>query len=212
MKLSCLSNMLGDVPLDERFAVAKAAGFDGVDIRGDELALVVGEVRELIDRSGVEVPTVYGRLTTPLVARRESERQEAMTTVRRRLRDAAAVGASNVIVVPIAGEARFELDWPGGIEEAELALLAVELSELAAQAEEAGVRMVLEPLNRSETHFLRSAATAAELGRRIGSEWITTMVDSYHLDLEGQDPVKEVEAAGDRLRLGLRRPRAGLSG
>jgi sugar phosphate isomerase/epimerase len=193
--------MLGEGPLEEKFAVAKEAGFDGMDIRGDELAHLVGEVRELIDRTGLEVPTIYGRLTTPLVARLESERREAMTTVRRRLRDAATVGAANVIVVPVFGEARLELDWPGGIEEAELALLAVELSELAAEAEEARVRIVLEPLNHSETHLIRSAATAAELGRRIGSEWITTMVDSYHLDLEGQDPVKEVEAAGERLQL-----------
>ena len=201
MKLSCLATMLGEAPIADRFAATKEAGFDGLDIRGDELAPIVKQVRALSERTGLEVPTIYGRVTTPLVARLESERREAMDIVRRRLADAAQIGAQNVIVVPVVGAARLELEWPGGVEEAELALLAVELAELAEDAARARVRIVLEPLNRGETHLLRSAATAATLADRIGSEWITTMVDSYHMDLEGQDPVNEVTAAGDRLRL-----------
>lgn len=193
--------MLGELPVADRFAAAKEAGFDGLDMRGDELAPIVAEVRALSEKTGLEVPTVYGRVTTPLVADRESERREAMAIVRRRLDDAARVGAGNVIVVPVFGEARLRLDWPGGIEEAELALLAIELVELAENAEERRVHIVLEPLNRSETHLLRSAAVAADLARRVDSEWITTMVDTYHMDLEGQDPVREVGAAGDRLQL-----------
>jgi D-psicose/D-tagatose/L-ribulose 3-epimerase len=193
--------MLGELPMAERFAAAREAGFDGLDMRGDELAPIVAEVRALTERTGLKVPTVYGRVTTPLVADRETDRAEAMATVRRRLDDAARVGAENVIVVPVFGEARLRLDWPGGVEEAELALLAIELAELAESAAERRVRIVLEPLNRSETHLLRSAAVAADVARRVGSEWIATMVDSYHMDLEGQDPVREVSAAGDRLQL-----------
>lgn len=201
MKLSCIETMLGDRSLSDKFALAREAGFDGIDLRGDGIAPLIGQIRDETARTGVEVPTVYGRLTRPLLARTAAERAEAVTTVRGRLRDAAAVGATSLIVVPIFGEARIELDWPGGVEQAELALLAVLLAELAGEAAECGVRIVLEPLNRKETHLLRSASVGADVARRVGSEWVATMVDTYHMDLEGQDPVREVEAAADRIHL-----------
>jgi sugar phosphate isomerase/epimerase len=201
MKLSCVETMLGERPLADKFALAAEAGFDGIDLRGDQLASIVDEVRDLTARTGIQVPTVYGRLTGPLLARTISERAEALATVRGRLRDAAAVGATSLIVVPVFGEARIDVDWPGGVEQAELALLAVLLGELAGEAEATRVRIVLEPLNRRETHLLRSASVGADLARRVGSEWVGTMVDTYHMDLEGQDPVREVEAAADRMYL-----------
>lgn len=201
MRLSCLETMLGDRPLAAKFALAREAGFDGIDVRGDGLAPILDEVRELVARTGVEVPTVYGRLAASLLARTAAERMEAVDAVRGRLRDAAAVGATSLIVVPIFGEPRIDVNWPGGIERAELALLAVLLAELAGEAAARRVHVVLEPLNRRETHLLRSAALGAELARWVGSEWMRTMVDTYHMDLEGQDPVREVTAAGDRLGL-----------
>lgn len=201
MKLSCLETMLGDVPLAEKFRLAREAGFDGIDVRGDQLGAVVEQVSELSRRSGVEVATVYGRLRLPLVAATAAERMQAMDIVRERLSYAALVGATRLIVVPIFGEARFELDWPGGVELAELAVLAIELKELATEAATCRVSILLEPLNRHETHLLRSPAATAEFVRRIGSEWVATMADTYHMDLEGQDSVSEMKNAGDQLRL-----------
>jgi D-psicose/D-tagatose/L-ribulose 3-epimerase len=201
VKLSCLETMLGDGPLAERFERARAAGFDGIDLRGDRLGPMVDEVRRLAERTGLEVPTVYGRLRVPLVAATAAERAQAMDIVRRRLRHAAVVGAGSLIVVPVFGEARFDLDWPGGVEQAELALLAIELRELAHDAASSRVAILLEPLNRAETHLLRSPAATAELARRIGSRWVATMADTYHMDLEGQDGVMEMRRAGDQLRL-----------
>jgi sugar phosphate isomerase/epimerase len=201
LKLSCLDAMLGDVPLSERFERAKAAGFDGIDLRGDDVGAVLDEARQLAQRLRIEIPTLYGRLRVPLVAATATERMQAMDIVRQRLRHAAALGATSLIVVPIFGEARFDLDWPGGVEEAELALLAIELKELAADAAACGVAIVLEPLNRKETHLLRSPAATAAFSRRIGSPWVAAMTDTYHMDLEGQDGVSEMRQAGDQLRL-----------
>ena len=201
VKLSCLETMLGDLPLAEKFRMVRDAGFDGIDLRGDQLGPLVEQARELSRQTGIDVPTVYSRLRVPLVAAKAAERGQAMDTVRDRLWNAAAVGARRLVIVPIFGEARFELDWPGGVEQAELALLAIELKELAVEAESCQVIILLEPLNRNETHLLRSPAAAAEFVRRISSPWIATMADTYHMDLEGQDAVWEMEQAGEQLRL-----------
>lgn len=201
MKLSCQATMFGDVPLADKFQLAHEAGFDGIDLLGDQLGPIVDQARELSASTGVEIPTVYGRLRVPLVAATAAERLQAMDIVRERLALAARVGARRLIIVPIFGEPRFELDWPGGIEQAELAVLAVELKELALDAARHQVCIVLEPLNRKETHLLRSPCAAAEFTRRIASDWIATMVDTYHMDLEQQDLAEEVRLAGDQLHL-----------
>jgi sugar phosphate isomerase/epimerase len=193
--------MFGDVPLADKFQLAHEAGFDGIDLLGDQLAPIVDQASELSARTGVEIPTVYGRLRVPLVAATEAERALAMATIRERLALASRVGARRLIIVPIFGEPRFELDWPGGVEQAELAILAVELKELALDAATHQVCIVLEPLNRKETHLLRSPCATAEFTRRIASEWIATMADTYHMDLEQQDLAKEIRMVGDQLRL-----------
>jgi sugar phosphate isomerase/epimerase len=201
MKVSCLEAMFGEAPLAEKFRMAKEAGFDGIDLLGDQLGPITDEARELSERTGVEIATVYGRLRVPLVAASAEERLQSTNIVRERLRCAARVGAARLIIVPIFGEPRIELDWPGGIEQAELAILAVELRELATEAEACQVSILLEPLNRKETHLLRSPRAAAELVRRIGSPFVATMADTYHMDLEGQDPAIEFSSVRDLLRL-----------
>lgn len=200
VRLSCLEAMLGDVALDERFARARAAGFDGVDLRGDGVAGNEAAVRALVERTGLRVPTVYGRLPGPLLARTAAERAEAVEVVRSRLRAAAAVGAERLIVVPVFGEPRIGLRVED-VDDVELALLEVLLAELAEDAEACRVHIVLEPLNRGETHLLRSPARAAALAARVGSAWVGTMADTYHMDLEGEDAAGEIAGAGDRLRL-----------
>lgn len=200
LQLSCVETMLGDGTLAQRFSRARAAGFDGVDLRGDSVGAVVDDVRNQMERTGLGVPTVYGRLPAPILARTARERADAVEVIRGRLRDANAVGAGRLILVPVFGPARLPLP-ESGVEEAELALLAILLGELAEDAERHRVRIVLEPLNRGETHLLRSPSAAAQVAERVESPWVGTMADTYHMDLEGQDPGREVAAAGTRLWL-----------
>lgn len=198
LRITCLEEMLGDVPLGERFARARAAGFDGVDLRGDHLPRDTAAARAAMTETGLPVAGVYGRLPGPLLAATARERAEAVEVVRGRLGEAARVGAGRLILVPVFGDSRIALAEP---EQPELGELAVLLAELAPVAEAARVELVLEPLNGSETHLLRSPALAARVARAVGSAWVGTMLDTYHADREGQDMVAEIEAAGDRLRL-----------
>jgi D-psicose/D-tagatose/L-ribulose 3-epimerase len=201
VKLSCTQMMLGERSLEEKFAIARESGFDGIDLRGDLIVDRVDEIRALIQQTGLPVPTVYGRITIPLLSRTVAERAQSLELVRTRLRDASALGATSLIVVPIFGEARIAVDRGQGVEEVERAMLLALLSELIPDAEAAGVRIVLEPLNRGETHLLTSPACAAELTRGLDSPWVGTMADTYHMDREGQDAVQEIALSQDQLML-----------
>ncbi len=200
MNLSCHENMLGDLPLAEKFRIAQEAGFDGLDLRGDLLHEQRDEVQRLVAATGLPVPTIYGRLTTPLVSRTQQERTESMGILHGRLTDAATVGARWLVVVPVFGAARIVVERGGGVEEIEEAVMLVMLDELAADAAAAGVTVVLEPLNRKQTHLLVSPSHTAELTRRL-DPWIGTMVDFFHMDEEGQDAAREIADMYDELHL-----------
>jgi sugar phosphate isomerase/epimerase len=201
MKLSCLNAMVGDRPLAETFAMVRDAGFDGIDFRGDFAGEHVDEIEELVKSTGFPVATIYGRITVPLLSAGAADRHASVEMVRDRLRTAAAVGAENVIVVPIFGEAQITADAGDGVVATEIAVMFALLAELAEDAREAGVHILLEPLNRKETHLLTSPSRTAELTRRLGSPWVRTMLDTYHTDLEGQDSVAELNAGGDQIGL-----------
>lgn len=196
VKISCIETMLDDGPLAEKFDVLGRSGFDGIDLRGDLIGDRVDEINALVRRTGIEVATVYGRLPTSLLAESVEERAETVRTIRSRLIDVAAVGARRLIVVPVFGEATIF-----GGDATELTVLTVLLHELEPAARSAGVQILLEPLNRRETHLLRSPRVGATLTRPFDSPFIATMADTYHMDLEGQDAVAEVRTAGDQLRL-----------
>lgn len=200
MKLSCHEMMLGDRPLAEKFSLAQEAGFDGVDLRGDLLQDQVAEAARLVRETGLPVSAVYGRVQPPLVARTLAERAESLAVIRSRLRDAEQVGARQVIVVPIFGAARIAVQRGHGVEEIEEALLLTLLDELADEARQRQVTIVLEPLNGKQTHLLTSPSKTAALTRQLG-EPVTMMVDTYHMDVEGQDSVEEIEGTFDQLRL-----------
>lgn len=201
MKLSVHEMMLGEQPIAEKFAIVKECGFDGIDLRGDLMAGRIDEVTQLIAETGVTVPNIYGRITTPLVARTERQRAEAMELVRDRLAGAQAVGAANVIVVPIFGPPQIAVDRGAGVEEVEEAVLLAQLAELEDVAREAETRIVIEPLNRDETHLFWSPAKAAAFVRLLKSLWVGTMIDTYHMDREGQNALAEIDAVGDKLDL-----------
>lgn len=193
MKLSCFEMMLGDRPLPEKFAMAAEAGFDAIDLRGDLLHDQV----DLAAKCAADFPVaaVYGRLQ-PLLAAAVADRHAALDLLRTRLSDAAAVGASRLVVVPIFGPPAIALPR---VEATEWALLAVLLSEVLLA--NPSVTMVLEPLNAAETHFIHSPSRAAEFTRTIGNPRLATMLDTYHVDLEGQDAVGEASTVDDQLGL-----------
>ncbi len=200
MKLSCFEMMVGDRPLEEKFAMVRDAGFDGIDLRGDLVGDRADEIVTLADRTGVAVAALFSSMDA-LLAPTVAARAAAMDQLRSRLRTAQAIGTNRLVVVPIFGPAQLQVDLGRGVEDVEWSLLSVLLAEIVAEDVGPDVTIVVEPLNAKETHLVRSPTKAAEFTRHMGHPRIATMVDTYHVDLEGQDQVGELRAAGDQLAL-----------
>ncbi len=83
--------------------------------------------------------------------------------------------------------------------ESELELCAAVLGPIADQAKSAGIRCALEPLNRFEAHLINTATQALAFLDRVESDNLAILYDSFHANIEEQDPidaVRKLHAAG----------------
>ncbi len=62
------------------------------------------------------------------------------------------------------------------------------LAQLGAHAQQSGVVLLLEPLNRYEDHMVNTVAQAAELIAESGSPGCAILADTYHMNIEEDDP------------------------
>ena len=61
------------------------------------------------------------------------------------------------------------------------------LAKAADHAQQAGVTLVLEYLNRFETYFLTSAADATRFIQEVNHPYLRTMYDTFHANIEEKD-------------------------
>jgi D-psicose/D-tagatose/L-ribulose 3-epimerase len=73
------------------------------------------------------------------------------------------------------------------------------LRELCAFAQERGVTLGLEPLNRYEHYFVNTAAEAAALARDVGAPNLRVHLDTYHMNIEEKSFRGAVREAGGLL-------------
>jgi len=73
------------------------------------------------------------------------------------------------------------------------------LKEVARYAEDKGVTMAMEPLNRFETSFINLMDQAIELMRMVDSPRMRVMIDTFHANIEEKSLGSAIELAGKDL-------------
>lgn len=86
-----------------------------------------------------------------------------------------------------------------GPNEAETARSVEALKEVARFAQDYGVKLALEPVNRYETYMLNTVQDALKMVDLIGEPNIGVLLDTYHMNIEEKDLYQPIVAAGDRL-------------
>jgi len=174
-------------------------GYDGVELAvRDPKLLDADYVEEVIGRLGLEVPAIgtgqaYGEEGLSFTDPGESVRRRAMERIREQIRFARRFDAL-VILGLIRGKA-----VPGVGCERATAWLVEALGECAALAEEEGVKLALEPLNRYETNLVNTVAEALQLIEEVGSEVVGLLFDTFHANIEEPFIERGIRAAGSRL-------------
>jgi D-psicose/D-tagatose/L-ribulose 3-epimerase len=81
----------------------------------------------------------------------------------------------------------------------EWALVVKNLKELAKYAQEKGVQICIEPLNRFETDFLNTVEQALKLVKDVGSKVVKIHLDTFHMNIEQKNQADSIRKAGKLL-------------
>lgn len=193
---------LTTVKLVELAPRVRRLGFDWIEIPIDETdAIDYQTARQVIADNGlgVSVCIVYSSPQRDLLLPDPKMRASAMAYVRHCI-DATQTMGGTIALGPHYAEVGRK--WYARPERRarEMELLVSELQELAGYAEERGVTLCLEPINRYEASFVTRVDQAIEIVDKVGHPAFQMMVDTFHMNMEEPSLGDAIRAAGSRLR------------
>ena len=198
MRLSCQENLVPEKNLEEKLKNLERYGFEGIEFQGKGIFERKEEIKKALSKSPIKASTICaGYSGCPLDSKRE-ERERAIADIKRLLEVAAHIEAIGLIMVPIFGPPRIpDLSPYAGQIELEKRLLVELLVEIGDWASKLNSLLLVEPLNRYETHLLNRLDDAIEICEKVNNPRIKIMADFFHMSIEERDVAASLEKAGD---------------
>ena len=178
LKLSCQEGVAPGKTLAEKLDFLEENGFEGIEPGGNGLNGRVEEFQKALTGRKIKVSAVCAGYKGVLVSEQEPVRRQAIDSIKEILTAAGALQSTGLIVVP-AFNNQTKLGNKSSRE-----LLVQLLPELGDRANQAGTRLLLEPLNRKEAFFLRLVADAASICRDVHNPGVCCMGDFWHMTWE----------------------------
>ncbi len=210
MNYSISNWIYGDEPLRETFERLKRYGYDGVELMGEPRLYRVAEIQGLCREFGLQVLSIAGIYPWPTeerdLANPDPEvRVRAVEYLRKCVDFALDVGAPLIVVVPSSvaktspvGYFESEEEWVAAAErEWNYALESVKTA--AAYAEEKGMLLAIEPINRYETFLVNNVDQGLRFISEVGSKAVRLHLDTFHMNIEEPDPAEAIRKGGNLL-------------
>ncbi|MGC4192249.1 MAG: sugar phosphate isomerase/epimerase family protein [Thermomicrobiales bacterium] len=191
--------------LPERLNALEEAGYGGIQLCAVSAGISVEDRNAALANSPVKL-LIHGK-HGQILGKDKETRDQAIRDIVSGLEEAAALEAVGSILVPIRTTPEIAAPAPvsfgvvptKSIVDLEREILIDQLGKIAPTAERLGTPIILEPLNRYESHLLKSLDDAAQICRAVGSPGIRMMADFFHMNLEDADMGQAIEAVADVL-------------
>jgi sugar phosphate isomerase/epimerase len=193
LRLSCQEGVAPGNSLAEKMDFLEELGFEGFEPGGGGLGKRVDELQKALQGRKLKISAICAGFDGVLISDQEESRRKAMETMKEILTSAGALGSTGLIIVPA-----FNGQTKLGHQESRELLVKL-LPELGDHAHKAGTRILLEPLNRRECHFLRQLADAAAICKDVNNLGICQMGDFWHMTWEEPNETAAFLAAGKYL-------------
>jgi sugar phosphate isomerase/epimerase len=195
MKYGVCNWIFGDEPLSETVARLASFGYDGLELKGDLELYDPAKVKAILDNHGLEALSLTpGDVDLPHPDR--EVRAKAVDYYLRLLDFAAEVGAPIVGCHGAVGRIR-----PVTTYEQEYVNYVVGVQRIATRAQELGLQLAIEVLNRYESHLLNTSEEAVGFVEEVGAPNVGILLDAYHMNIEEADLASAILMAGEHLVL-----------
>jgi sugar phosphate isomerase/epimerase len=189
-------NWMRAEPLETTLKRIKSFGYESIEISGEPTQYKADDVRKLLKQYGIRC---WGSVTLTLgernlAAKDEAQRAKSVDYVKSVVRFAHELGGEEITIVPTTVGKII----PDGTAQEEWRWVVEALREIYGLAEQLGVRMALEPLNRFETYFLNRADQAVALAEEVGPN-CGVCLDAFHLNIEEVDLFAAIRKTGGRI-------------
>jgi sugar phosphate isomerase/epimerase len=210
MKYSISNWIYGDEPLRTTFQRLKRYGYDGIELKGEPQEYDPEEVNQLCREFDLKVLSIAGIYPWPTEERDLANpdphvRDRAVNYLKECVDLASAVGAPLIIVVPsavakTAPVGRFDTEdgWVEAAEQ-EWAYAVGSVRKAAVYAEEKGVLLAIEPINRYETFLVNNVDQGLRFVSEVGSRVVRLHLDTFHMNIEEREPAEAIRQAGGLL-------------
>jgi len=201
MKIACQEGLVPGDSLGERLEKLSRWGYQGIEFGGHGIVEREQEILGALQNSAVRASTICAGYRGCFLDPDPAQRQLAMDDMRRLLDVAGAIGAVGVICVPIFGGPRLpNLSPLADAIKLEKDLFVRILKDLAPHAKAAKATILVESLNRYETHLLRKQEDSAAICRRVGHPNVQIMSDFFHMSLEELDIPRAIKKCGKHIK------------
>jgi D-psicose/D-tagatose/L-ribulose 3-epimerase len=210
MKYSISNWIYGEESLRTTFERLNRYGYDGIELKGEPQEHHAEEVNQLCGEFDLEVLSIAGIYPWPTEERdlanpNPQMRKRAVSYLTECVDFASAVGAPLIIVVPSAvaktspaGHFQSEEEWLAAAErEWDYAVESVKTA--AAYAEQEGIFLAVEPINRYETFLINNVDQGLRFVSEVGSSVVKLHLDTFHMNIEEKDPAEAIRKAGELL-------------
>lgn len=173
----------------EKLQAVKDMGFECFEIDGKVLVDRLDEVKKAVAVTGLPISTACGGYRGWIGDFIEERRINGVADLKEILKALKEVGGTGVVVPAAWGMFTFRLPpmtSPRSVEGDKKAIIA-SLKELDAAAQECGIYLYLEPLNRYQDHMLNTLQDAVDIIEQGQFKMVKITADFYHMAIEEDD-------------------------
>ncbi|MCC8426865.1 sugar phosphate isomerase/epimerase [Mucilaginibacter sp. UR6-11] len=182
------------------FPTFKKWGFDSVEIALEDASHIDPKlVKKALDENGLTCGSICAAMGPGRDLRGTPEEQNTAAQYICEVIDIMPVLGCPILVGPLyssvgraepVSEEDYQTQWDTVVNN---------LKKLTMYAEQTGVKLAIEPLNRYETDFINTAERALEMIAAVNSDALMLHLDSFHMNIEEKDLSKAIISAGDKL-------------
>ncbi|MBA3269238.1 MAG: sugar phosphate isomerase/epimerase [Acidobacteria bacterium] len=182
------------------FPQFKKWGFESVEIPiEDPSHITPAHVRSELERAGLVCGSVCACMGPDRDLRGTPEAQETGKTYLKAIIDQAKqLGGATVVGPVYSAVGRADAVEPKEYQK-QWKTVVKHLKEIARHAQQQGITIALEPLNRFETDFINTAQQGLKMIADVASPALKLHLDTFHMNIEEKDQAKAIKKAGNLL-------------